>query len=44
MLGKNAISDHYSTLKKISKGKKDLQMIFTRHSNLFSAASKSVKK
>ena len=45
MLGKNKnISDHYSTPKKISKDKKDLQLIPTRHSNLFSAASMLVKK
>ena len=33
------ISDHYSTQKKISKGEKNLQLIPTRHSNLFSATS-----
>ena len=38
------ISDHYSTLKKISRDKKDFQLIPTRHSNLFPAASMSVKK
>ena len=45
MLERNAnISDHYSTLKKISKSEKDLQLIPTRHSNLFSVASMSEKK
>ena len=45
MLERNAnISDHYLTLKKISKSEKDLPLIHTRHSNLFSVASISEKK
>ena len=45
MLERNAnISDRYSTLKKILKGEKNLQLIHARHSNLFSAAGMSVKK
>ena len=44
MRGRNAnIWDHYLTAKKISKGKKGLKLIHTRHSNLFSAANTSVK-
>ena len=45
MLERNAnISDRYSTLKKILKSEKNLQLIHARHSNLFSAAGMSVKK
>ena len=45
MLERNAnVSDRYSTLKKILKSEKNLQLIHARHSNLFSAASMSVKK
>ena len=44
-LRRNAnILDHYSTPRKISKGKKVLQLIHTRLVNLFSAASMSMKK
>ena len=42
--GEEDLTLNYSTLKKISKGEKDLQLIPTRHSNLFSAAGMSVKK
>ena len=45
ILGRNAnTSDYYSTPKKISKGEKVLQLIYTRLANLFSAASMLVKK